>query len=71
MNFYREGYYLVPWRQTPAEEYCEAGIEADVPEDIYCETLADMGYEPDSGMPYAGIYFVRWPEDQSEPSGMK
>lgn len=71
MNFYREGYRFIPWRQElerAGDE--ERGVEPDLPDHIYCELLAFMGNEPSSGVNYPALGLVRWPKNEPEPPGL-
>jgi hypothetical protein len=61
MTFYHEKYCFVPWRQTPE------GYEPALPDEVYCELLADIGRNQN----YDALYVLRWPEDVPEPSGIR
>ena len=67
MNFSREEYRFVPWRQTPEDN----GYEPALPEGTYCELLAEIGFGHVSGRPGDALYLVRWPEDEPEPPGTR
>ena len=75
MSFYHEGYRFVPWRQErewrKTEWAEEPGMEPDLPNHIYCELLAFLCNEPSSGLSYPALGLVRWPENESEPQGLK